>query len=51
MSHCVVNSIWKKLRTSCKTDCGISNAVIHLCMTFGSETSLPIWKDLELRLD
>jgi hypothetical protein len=32
MSHSVVNSFWKKLRTSCKTGYGISNAVIHLCM-------------------
>lgn len=50
MSHSAANSFWKKLRTSCKTDYGISNAVIHLCMKLGSESSLPVWKDLELRL-
>ena len=31
MSHSVVNSFWKKLRTSFKTYYGMSNAVIYLC--------------------
>ena len=51
MSHSVVNSFCKKLRTSCKTDYGISNAVIHLCTKLGSESFLLIWNDVELRLD